>query len=106
MTKDLNPKDKAIILKNFEIESTDQDISEEELLDLLTKQVAYLIDRRLDFLLSLLYRLDIEEKKIKVVLYNQDIIEPARGLAQLILDRQKDRIRTKAKYKSKGDGTW
>ncbi|MBT8218862.1 MAG: hypothetical protein KJP00_03510 [Bacteroidia bacterium] len=106
MTKDLNPKDKEIILKDFEIESTHEDISEEELLDLLTEQVAYLIDRRLDFLLSLLYRLDIEEKKIKVVLYNQDLIEPARGLAQLILDRQKERNRTKEKYKTEGDGTW
>lgn len=106
MSYNLDSRDKAIILQNFELEVHGENISEEELLDLLTDQVSFLIDRKLDFLLSLLYRLDIEEHKIKIVLYNQEVIEPARGLAQLILERQKERNRTKTEYKSKGDGTW
>jgi len=102
----LEPRDKALIISNFEIDGTDSDVSEDELLNILTSQVEYLMDRRLDYLLSLLYRLDILEPKIKAVLYNQEIIAPARGLAQLILDRQKERVATRAKYKTEGDGSW
>jgi hypothetical protein len=103
---ELEPRDKALIISNFEIAGTDSGISEDELLDILTSQVEYLMDRRLDYLLSLLYRLDILEPKIKAVLYNQEIIAPARGLAKLILDRQKERVATRTKYKTEGDGSW
>ena len=106
LSVELEPRDKELIISNFEIEGTEATVSEDELLDILTSQVEYLMDRRLDFLLSLLYRLDILEPKIKAVLYNQEIIEPARGLAKLILDRQKERIATRSKYKVKGDGSW
>ena len=106
MNVHLEPKDKALIISNFEIEGADPGISEGELLDILTSQVEYLMDRRLDYLLSLLYRLDILEPKIKAVLYNQEIIAPARGLAQLILERQKERVATREKYKTGGDGSW
>jgi len=102
----LESRDKELIISNFEIEGADAAVSEEELLDILTSQVEYLLDRRLDFLLSLLYRLDILEPKIKAVLYNQEIIAPARGLAILILDRQKERVATRSKYKVDGDGSW
>lgn len=104
---ELESRDKELIISSFEIEGADADgVSEDELLNILTQQVAYLMDRRLDYLLSLLYRLDILEPKIKAVLYNQEIIEPARGLAQLIMDRQKERVATRAKYKTEGDGSW
>ena len=103
---ELEPRDKALIISNFEIAGADSGISEDELLDILTSQVEYLMDRRLDYLLSLLYRLDILEPKIKAVLHNQEIIAPARGLAKLILDRQKERVATRTKYKTEGDGSW
>lgn len=103
---ELQPKDKALIIRNFEIQGADEDVSEDELLDILTSQVEYLMDRRLDYLLSLLYRLDVLEPKIKAVLYNQELIAPARGLAKLILDRQRERIATREKYSNPGDGSW
>jgi len=103
---ELQQRDKALIIQNFEIEGAEDDVSEDELLDILTSQVEYLMDRRLDYLLSLLYRLDVLEPKIKAVLYNQELIEPARGLAKLILDRQKQRVATRTKYSSPGDGSW
>lgn len=106
MSNQLERQDKQLIINSFEIEGTDDNISEKELLDILTAQVEYLMDRKLDYLLSLLYRLDILEPKIKAVLYNQELIAPARGLAQLILDRQKERVATRVKYKDEGDGSW
>ena len=106
MENKLEIKDKELIISSFEIEGTDSNISEDELLNILTSQIEYLMDRRLDYLLSLLYRLDILEPKIKAVLYNQEIIAPARGLAQLIIDRQIERVATRAKYKNSGDGSW
>lgn len=102
----LQQRDKAQIIRNFEIEGAGDDVSEDELLDILTGQVEYLMDRRLDYLLSLLYRLDVLEPKIKAVLYNQELIAPARGLAKLILDRQKERVATREKYSAPGDGSW
>ena len=106
MSESLKRKDKELIIQNFEIQGAEGDISEAELLDILTSQVAFLMDRKLDYLLSLLYRLDVLEPKIKAVLYNQEIIEPARGLAKLILERQKERVATRSKYSDEGDGSW
>lgn len=83
-----------------DLEMDDNYISEEMFLDVLTEKVAFLLDSKLDFFLSLLYRLDIEEIHIKRVLTSRDSIDPPRELAMLILKRQKDRIATREKYRS------
>jgi hypothetical protein len=51
-------------------------------------------------LMSYLYRLDVLEVKINAVLSPIAIVSPIEGLARLILERQKERIATKQKYKS------
>ena len=43
----------------------------------------------MDFLLSLMYRLDIDEHKINLALSPKAIVPPNVGLAHLILERQK-----------------
>lgn len=89
----------ALIARDFGLEIGPAPLSEKELLDLLANEVAYMIEYRLDFLLSMMYRLDIEEDKINFALSPQALTPPNMGLAKLILERQKQRIFTKRKYK-------
>jgi hypothetical protein len=50
--------------------------------------------------MSYLYRLDVLEVKINAVLAPDSPVAPIEGLANLILERQKERIETKRKFKS------
>ncbi len=92
----------ALIARDFELELTpeeDQGMDEEALFALLADKVAYLIEYRIDFLLSLMYRLDIKEALINQAL-SPASVEPANlALARLILNRQKQRVFTKQHYK-------
>jgi hypothetical protein len=91
----------ALVTRDFAPDTLQNDLfTEEGLLDLLTERVDYMIEHQLDMLLSLMYRLDIDEHKIQVALL-PNAPEPANlGLARLILERQKQRAFTKLHYKS------
>lgn len=92
---------RELITRDFELETTaDQEaISEEELFHLLANRIAYMIEYQLEFLLSLMYRLDVSERKVEEAL-SPGAPEPANiGLAKLVLERQKQRAFTKQYYK-------
>jgi len=97
MTDDFLQRTSALIREPFELESAPG--SEEELLALLAARIAEMLERRPEYLMSLLYRLDVLEKKIVPVM-RPDAPEPANwGLARLVLERQKERIETKRTVK-------
>lgn len=90
-----------LIARDFELEFVDDQaqITEEELLLLLSNRITYMIEYQLEFLLSLMYRLDISEQKVNAAL-SPGAPEPANiGLAQLVIERQKQRTFTKQYYK-------
>ena len=89
----------ALITRDFELESATEGITEEELFHLLANQVAYMIEYRLEFLLSLMYRLDIDERKVNEALSPENEVPANVALARLVLDRQKQRVFTKRFYK-------
>jgi len=93
---------KTLINRDFEIELTSEMNSEEAIIEMLALRVADMIDGDIDLLLSYLYRLDVEESKINFILNQQATIPAHTGLAQLIWNRQKERLATKKKY-GKGD---
>ena len=64
-----------------------------------------MLDNQSDLLFSYLYRLDIDELLIKKVL-NGETAEIAGGLAQLIIDRQLQRLRTRQEYKKNDSSGW
>jgi hypothetical protein len=73
--------------------------------------IRWLMEYKMDFLLSLMYRLDITESSIKKALHPGNPEEPANTLANLIIERQLNRIETKKKYSSgtnllPGDMEW
>ena len=89
----------ALLRGSFELESATPPATEAELLAVLTQRIADMLERQPDYLMSLLYRLDVLEEKIRPVL-RPDALEPAPlGLARLVLERQKQRVLTKLTIK-------
>ena len=99
MTDDTLHQASALIREPFELESVPD--SEQELLALLADRIAEMLERRPEYLMSMLYRLDVLEEKIHPVM-RPDAPEPANwGLARLVPERQKQRIETKKSLKPK-----
>ncbi len=89
-----------LVAQNFEIElKENEQLNEQQMFDLIADHVAWLIEYRLDYLLSMLYRLDVLEVDINRALSPGAPLPANIGLTQLIIERQKQRIRTKQQYK-------
>ncbi len=78
----------------------DQDGDEDLLMDLISKRVAELLDDDPGLLFSYMYRLDIEEHKLKAAIKIKTGENQIKALAQLILDRQKLRMMYREKFKT------
>ncbi len=91
------------IVSAFEIETRRPPADEAELLGILARQIEEMIERRPDFLFSLLYRNDVSEKAIVAAL-DPSAPEPGHiGLARAVLDRQKARLWTKKNIPAASD---
>ncbi|MEZ4960311.1 MAG: hypothetical protein R2830_10890 [Saprospiraceae bacterium] len=74
--------------------------SEAELYQLLCDRISWLIEHNMEYLLSLLYRNDVAERKIHDAL-SPLCPDPAnQALAKLVMERQKQRMETKKQYGS------
>lgn len=90
---------KDLIVKDFELVTPESEMTEEEFFDFLSDHIAFLIENRLEYLMSLMYRLDIDESRVHFAL-SPFSPEPANiGIARLVLERQKKRVATKLFYK-------
>lgn len=90
---------KELIVKDFELVAPEEELTEEEFFDFLADHIAYLIEHKLEYLMSLMYRLDINEAKVHFAL-SPMAAEPANiGIARLVMERQKQRVATKQYYK-------
>lgn len=68
----------------------DDFISKERIIEALTHKVAYMMQYATEQLFSMLYRLDISEKKLKMAM--QDEVDVAQKIAALIYERQIEKI--------------
>lgn len=69
----------------------------DELVKELTKGIQYLIDKDFEKLMHILYRIDVSESKVKQAFgLEQDVAEQ---IALLIIEREKLKVVTRAKYK-------
>lgn len=66
----------------------------------LIEEIQYLIDYDLDKLWSVLYRIDVAEKKVKSVISNTPYNKHAAHIADLIIHRQQEKIISRKKYKA------
>lgn len=91
----------ALIRQNLSLEALGDgdEISEHALLDMMAARIAEMLDREPEQLMSMLYRLDVEERKILPALQAGAAEPPALALARLVLERQKQRVETKRTIK-------
>ena len=90
----------VLIAKDFQIETHESEgYTEDELLLWLSDHIAYMLEYRTEFLMSLMYRLDIKESQVSAALSPIHPEAANIALARLVLERQKARIFTKSFYK-------
>jgi len=73
-------------------------ISLEELQNKLAGYVNNLIEHHFEQLISLLYRIDVSETKIKTLLQQQPGEDAANIIAGLIIERQLEKIKTRRQF--------
>ena len=95
-----------LVLRDFELSQPEHSLTEQEMLNYLADAIAYMLENKMDFLLSLMYRLDIDEAKIAhALLPGND--EPAHiALAKVVWERQKNRVATKQAYRIQNPTNW
>jgi hypothetical protein len=96
----------ALIFRDFELEAPAEPMTEQELLNYLAEVIAYMLERKMDYLLSLLYRLDVSEQKINQALRLDNAENAPIALARLVVERQKQRVATKKAYRDKNPSSW
>ncbi len=101
-----NAETTALIVRDFELTTPEKSMTEAELLNYLADVIAYMIENRLDYLLSLLYRLDVAEDKINRALMPGNAEDANVALARLVIERQKRRIATKKAHREQNPSNW
>lgn len=94
-----------LINKDLQLDEEDTLVSGEEKPDLnlfhkkLTILVAYLLDHDMHRLLNAMYRLDVSEAKFHVAMQSGIKEEAASRVADLILERELQKVKTRLYYK-------
>jgi hypothetical protein len=92
----------AIALKNdWDIVVPDT-LSEEAILKLLADRVVQILERGPETFFQLMYRIDISEKKLNVILHEEKVADK---IARLIYDRQLQKIKSRLAHKNSGNTT-
>lgn len=74
------------------------DLSMEELKNIVSRQVLYLLERDMERLMQAMYRIDVPEQLFKAALVSEN---PAAQLAELVLQRELLKVQTRRWYASK-----
>ncbi len=101
-----NAETTALIVRDFELTTPEKPMTEAELLNYLADVIAYMIENRLDYLLSLLYRLDVAEDKINRALMPGNAEDAIVSVARLVIVRHKRRFATKNAYQDQNPSNW
>jgi hypothetical protein len=98
-------KDKTISLpdKIVEITNSLQPNSLNEIREKLLVLINEFINKDFQALIQLLYRIDVSEKKIRVYLNEKSKEDSASVLADLIIERQLQKIESRKKFRSKNN---
>jgi hypothetical protein len=96
-----------LIQQDFEYMPKDLEfLTEEDLLEALANHVEDMLKYKSEILMSNLYRLDVSEKKVAFAMSPEAALPPNIGIANLIIERQKQRVFTKNHYKTKPLDNW
>jgi hypothetical protein len=103
MNKKIKPMENtthALLKNEFDLPNDEEAIDEVELLEILAQRILSMLEHEPEQLMSMLYRLDVEERKIIPVMHPSASFPVHYGLANLVLERQKQRIETKNNIKT------
>jgi len=89
-----------IISGNFELEKVNE-ITIEEIQRILTERIREMLDKNVEKLILILYRIDVSQKKTDEIFKSPFKDEIAENLASAVIERQLEKIETRKKYSSK-----
>jgi len=91
----------SLIRRDFGLgnEELVQSTTMDELKAKLTQIITYLLDKDFERLLHAMYRMDINEEKLKIVLASDPPENVAPNIAELIIQRELQKVVTRRKYK-------
>lgn len=92
-----------IIEDNFHLQLGSDDEALKKIRGLLIDKLDFLIAHDFEKLLSILYRIDVSERKVKEALAAQTDRNPSELLADLIIERQMEKANTRAEYGHRSD---
>jgi hypothetical protein len=98
MSQTLPEETFSLISKDFQLPEIKEKFSEEKALAVLTKAISQLMDRNLERLLQVCYRIDLAENKLKQILHESEPDQVAADLAKALWDRQKLKVEIRRRY--------
>src|SRR5690242_2417904 len=93
------PDEIIFITNSLQVNSSEK--VKKKLMDLLNE----LINNDFEALIQLLYRIDVNEKKIRDLLNENDSKDAASVIADLVIERQLQKIESRKNYRSKNDNS-
>jgi hypothetical protein len=91
--KDFTLQDSNSLIPSIDVSSL------EEFKEYLTEKVAHLLDNNYDELINTLYRIDVNESKLSELFSGKNRENIPEAIADLIIERQLQKIRFRQKYK-------
>jgi hypothetical protein len=91
------------ISSRFELTKTDSPTID-DLKRLLMERILDLLERNVERLLSILYRVDLNQKKLDEIFLNGTKEEIAEKISEAVIERQIQKIETRKYYKSRSSG--
>jgi hypothetical protein len=88
----------VLVIKDLPLPELNAGFSEERALEALTKAISQLMDRDLERLLQICYRIDLAENTLKQILHEAPPERVAADLAQALWARQKQKVILRRKY--------
>ena len=87
-----------IISGSFELEKVNE-ITLEQIQKVLTSRIRDMLDKNVEKLLHILYRIDVNQKKTDKIFNSPFKDEIAENLAAAVIERQLEKIETRKKYR-------
>ncbi|GAA0877909.1 hypothetical protein GCM10009119_08770 [Algoriphagus jejuensis] len=88
----------SLVTKDFLLPEDVEGFSEETAIALLAKAIGQLMDRNLERLLQICYRIDLSENKLKQILHESEPDQVATDLAKALWERQKLKVEIRRRY--------
>jgi hypothetical protein len=90
------------IVKDFQVDENEllQLEDFESIKSKLSSVINYLLDKDINKLLNIFYKLDLKEQKVVQILTSTPVREISVKLAELVVEREIDKINTRLKYRS------